>query len=254
MRLRTDAICLRTTDYSETSQVVHFFTREQGLVKLIAKGSKRPKSKSGGALDVLAEGELVYSESRSGGLGTLIEFDETAWRTPLRRKAAKLHVALYMLEVVAATMPESDPHPEVFELLRKALRRLTEEDAPAQAVLAYFQWKLLRWAGMLGDMSECVACGGELSAAGRGGYFSSRQGGMLCDVCEGASVEKLRIDPAARRGLTTMRSVEARRPAGGVQGRASLAEGDARAVNRLLEYHLTEQLGRRLRTARYVIG
>ncbi|MFP4435076.1 MAG: DNA repair protein RecO [Phycisphaerae bacterium] len=253
MRLRTDAICLRTTDYSETSQVVHFFTREGGLVKVIAKGSKRPKSKSGGALDVLAEGELVYSESRSGGLGTLIEFNETAWRTPLRRSAEKLNVAMYMLEVTASTMAEDDPHPEAFELLSKAMRRLTQEDAPAQAVLAYFQWKLLHWVGLLGEMGVCVACGGELGEVARGGTFSSRQGGLLCEACQGASVEKFRIDPATRQGLVTMRSVQGRRPAGGAQ-RASLPDDQARAVNRLLEYHLTEQLGRRLRTARYVIG
>ena len=44
---------MRTTDYSETSQVVHFFTRETGVVSLIAKGTKRPKSKSGGPIDLV---------------------------------------------------------------------------------------------------------------------------------------------------------------------------------------------------------
>jgi DNA repair protein RecO len=159
-----------------------------------------------------------------------------------------------MLEVVSATMAEDDPHADVYELLSKALRRLTQADAPAQAVLAYFQWKLLRSIGLLGDMSACVACGSELPGPQRGGYFSSRQGGLLCEACEGASVEKLRIEPATRRGLATMRDVADRRQVAGSAPRATLPEPDARAVNRLLEYHLTEQLGRTLRTARYVIG
>ena len=54
MRHRQPAIALRTTDYSETSQVVHFLTREMGGVRLLAKGTKRPKSKSGGAIDLMS--------------------------------------------------------------------------------------------------------------------------------------------------------------------------------------------------------
>ena len=63
MQYRTRAICLRTADYSETSQVVHFLTRAHGLVRLLAKGAKRPRSKSGGAIDLLSEGQVVYSET-----------------------------------------------------------------------------------------------------------------------------------------------------------------------------------------------
>ncbi|GAG45812.1 unnamed protein product, partial [marine sediment metagenome] len=55
MRHRQPAICLRASDYSETSQVVAFLTRAEGVVRLLAKGAKRAKSKSGGALDLLSE-------------------------------------------------------------------------------------------------------------------------------------------------------------------------------------------------------
>lgn len=72
MRQRDAAICIRTTDYSETSQVVHFLTRTAGAVRLIAKGSKRAKSKTGGAIDLLAEGDLVYTAKSSDALGTQI--------------------------------------------------------------------------------------------------------------------------------------------------------------------------------------
>src|SRR4029079_6690100 len=56
------AICLRVTDFSETSQIVGMFTREHGLVPLIAKGSKRTSKKStmSGPLDLLTSGEVVF--------------------------------------------------------------------------------------------------------------------------------------------------------------------------------------------------
>ena len=39
-----EAISLSVSDYSETSQIVSLFTLHSGRVRLLAKGSKRPKN------------------------------------------------------------------------------------------------------------------------------------------------------------------------------------------------------------------
>ena len=247
MRHRSPAICLRTSDYSETSQVVSFLTRGQGIVRVIAKGVKRPKSKAGGALDLLAEGELVYTAGRGEGLGTLIEFAETAWRTALRRDAARLNAALYALELTGALLGEGDPMPEAFDLLHNALGRLGQPDAPAPAVLAYFQWRLLRRVGLLGDLHVCGACGRTTEAVGRGDvWWSAAAGGLLCDACEGAHPEKYRLDDAALAGLVALAEAERGR-------RVSLPPDQAHAANRALAYHAAWQVGQPLRMARHAI-
>ena len=69
MRYHQRAICLRAIDFSETSQVLTLLTRDEGKVRLMAKGTKRPKSKTGGAIDLLAEGTVVYSLLISMGEG-----------------------------------------------------------------------------------------------------------------------------------------------------------------------------------------
>jgi len=251
MRHREKAICLRTVDYSETSQVVHFLTRGQGLAKMIAKGSKRPKSKTGGALDLLAEGDLVYSSGRGEALGTLMEFSETVSRTLLRRDAARLNAALYLMELTEAMVAEGDPHPEVFDLLHNALARLGEADAPTPAVLAYCQWRMLRHVGLLGEMSVCISCHARVDQATAGDLrhmvFSSRQGGLLCGSCQGGAAEKYAVDPATLGGVRALARAEAGR-------RVDFTDDQARAVSRMLAYHITEQLGKRLRMERYAIG
>lgn len=246
MRVHEPAICLRTTDYSETSQVVHFLTRDSGVVHLIAKGAKRPKSKTGGALDVLAEGQVVFSSKGAGQLGTLMEFTETAIHTPLRRDVGKLYAALYMIEIIGGMFAQGDPHPEVFDLLSRTLARLDQADAPPQAVLAYFQWRLLGSAGLLGDLSACVVCGRSL-AGERGLQFSSQLGGIVCRDCEPAAPDRYELDAGALEGLSVLATVR--------QGeRRRFPAEQARAVNRLLAYHAQQQLGRGLKTARYAIG
>jgi len=244
MRQRTPAICLRCVDYSETSQVVHFLTTQAGAVRLLAKGTKRPKSKSGGAIDLLSEGELVFASSPHKELGTLIEFTETVSRATLRRDAARLNVALYMIDLAGELIGPGDPHPEAFALLHNSLERLGEADAPVAAVLAYYQWRLLRHVGLMGELKSCVGCGS--AVAGREAYFSSRQGGLLCGGCEGSAVEKLRLDGAAMAGIAALAAAEA-------GTKVTLPDKQAHAVNRLLAYHVREQLGKPLKVARYAI-
>jgi DNA repair protein RecO (recombination protein O) len=262
MRYRERAICLRASDYSETSQIVHFLTREAGRVRLLAKGSKRPKSKTGGAMDLMSEGELIFTTSGSGGLGTLIEFAEDVSHTDVRRDARRVFVASYMLELADNMIGEQDPHPEVFDLLHNALVRLGQADAPTPAVLAYYQWRLLRRTGLLGELRLCAACGRLVEAVGPadliagankarhepGGdiYFSSRLGGLVCAACEGATPEKYRLDQPTLDGLAIVQAAEAGR-------KVTLPDGPADALNRLLAYHIREQLGKPLKTARYAL-
>lgn len=248
MRNRESAICLRTTDYSETSQVVHFLTRETGVVNLLAKGTKRPKSKSGGPIDLLSEGELVFSTKDSGALGILMEFSETVSRVTLRKNAAALNAAIYMIELVGDMLGQADPYPSVFDLLHKALGRLDDDGVPVQAVLAYFQWRFLRHIGLLGGLTACVGCAMPLREIPPRSkvYFSSQQGGILCDGCQGATKEKFPLEPVALGGLGALTAVEAGK-------RVTLPQAQARAVNRLLGYHIAQQLGKTPRMARYVI-
>ena len=227
---------------------MRFLTRQAGILSVLAKGSKRPKSKSGGAMDLLSEGQMVFSQPASGAMGTLFEFAETVSHLPLRADAARLNTSLYMIELVGLLLGEGDPHPEAFDLLHNALGRLGDPDAPLGAVLAYFQWRMLRHAGLLGQLSRCVECDEPLeqSVSGRGVLFSSARGGLLCGSCGCSADEKTSVSPAAIRGLA---GLEIARGRGGV----SLSGDEVMGVNRLLSYHVSYQLGKPLRMARYVI-
>ncbi|HUT01764.1 MAG TPA: DNA repair protein RecO [Phycisphaerae bacterium] len=250
MRERESAICLRTADYSETSQVLHFFTRGWGAVRLLAKGSKRKKSASGGTVDLMSEGDLVFIASSRQTLSTLVEFTETVSHVDLRTDAVRLNAALLMIELVGEMLPEADPHPEVFDLLHNGLARLGQPDAPVPAVLAYFQWRMLKHVGLLGELDRCVACGRGVVAPHRRGagdvYFSSLEGGLICGGCESALTEKYHLDGATLAGLAAL-------AAAGAGRKVSLPDKQAHGVSRLLAYHATQQLGKPLKMARHAI-
>jgi len=242
-RPRDKAICLFATDFSETSQVLHFLTRDSGVVHLLAKGARRAKSATGGAVDLLAEGELVYIPSRREALGTLVEFREETNHSALRKRLADLNAALYMLEITRMLLAEGDPHPPVYDLLAAALGRLDRPGAPTAPVLAYFQWRLLAHVGLLGDLDRCLNCGGPLDR--KQTYFTSREGGLLCRGCHGAWSEKRPVSAAALDGIAALSAMARRRP-------ATLTDEQAAAVTDLLSYHLSYQLGRTPKMLRYI--
>ena len=58
--LNDEAIVLRTTDFSETSMVVTFFTRENGKVTCLAKGARRLKNPFDTSLDAMNICRILY--------------------------------------------------------------------------------------------------------------------------------------------------------------------------------------------------
>jgi DNA repair protein RecO (recombination protein O) len=226
------AVTVRLTEYSETSQIVTLFTADHGLVRLIAKGVRRSTRKRFAAgLDLLELGELGFLPAHGDAqLGTLTDWVQRDAFTGLRRELLRLHGALYAAELVASLTEEADPHPELFQALVRALRSLAGRE-PAAPQVVVFQSELLRAIGYAPELERCVDCGHKASP-GRAWHFSAGAGGLLCRDCEVHQVEKRRV------------------PAGLVGTRPGT--GDPRAWFELLDYYLTHLAGRRLKTAEQV--
>src|SRR5215510_10576041 len=96
--LRDSAVVLGRLDYSETSQILVLFTREQGKVRAIAKGAKRStKARFAPGIDLLDIGSVVISvrHERAEGLATLTEWKQTRSLSGLREKLERLSAAQY---------------------------------------------------------------------------------------------------------------------------------------------------------------
>jgi DNA repair protein RecO len=197
--LTDDGICLRVTDFSETSQIVGMFTRRHGLVPLIAKGAKRASKKNvmSGPLDLLTSGEVVFvpaKESAGGGgsgggvqLGTLAAWELADHRRALRGNLAALNAAMMCAEITTHLVHPLDPHEELFGDLEAALSLLGAESAVAgsgesasaigRVLVAYVKAALMA-AGYWPQLGACLKCA---KPPGDGSIrFSVRAGGILC--------------------------------------------------------------------------
>jgi len=230
MSPQTDrAIVLRLVEYSETSQIVSLFTAEHGLLRLIARGSRRSsRTRFAAGLDLLESGDVSFLPARGDAqLGTLTEWVQTDTFGGLRRETLRLYAALYAVELLVALTEEADPHPGLFDTLLRTLGALAGA-GPVAPQLPRFQAALLKAIGYTPNFDACVGCRRPVPRSGPI-YFSAGAGGLLCRDCEMHHVEKRRI----RTGLLGSQPGEA----------------NHRDWFELLDYHLTHVAGRRFKTA-----
>ncbi|MBC7834626.1 MAG: DNA repair protein RecO [Phycisphaerales bacterium] len=151
-RAHDDAICIRQWEWSETSQTVSLFTREHGLVRALAKGSRRPKAPFSGGLEVLTFGQAGLVIRPNTELAILGEWDLRETFPGLRASLEQHYAGLYMAELVQHVLTHHDPHPALFSALLESLRSVGEPSS-VRASLLWFQWAALSETGYRPDVS-----------------------------------------------------------------------------------------------------
>src|SRR4051812_837709 len=161
---KTDALTLRALDYSETSQIVWFFTRELGRVHVIAKGARRARSPFEGALEPIVHGEIVFYRKRrkasdEEGLEILKEFDPRDAFPGIRNDLARFYRGSYVIELLTELSIADEPMPELFDTAIATLGTLARgEPRVLDAVLCAFEIRALRASGVEPSLEQCVEC------------------------------------------------------------------------------------------------
>jgi DNA repair protein RecO (recombination protein O) len=177
---RTPAVCLHKVDYSETSQVLRFFTPDSGKINCIAKGSKRKKSAFLAPFELLSVYDLIRIEKRPGTLDILTKAERVRSFTKLRADYPRYVAACYAAEFTDEFAPEGQPIEHLYELLIQVLERLEAGVTAADAILS-FEAMALRALGYLPRLRECGVC--RKPAAATDLYFSVRDGGAIHLEC-----------------------------------------------------------------------
>jgi len=262
MLTKDTAICIRAIDYSETSQIVTFFTRATGKISAIAKGSRRPKSAFGGPIEILAFGRVVFSDPAKERLATLTEFEQQPGLTHPPVDFFALNCCLYAAELVNNLTHDNDPHQVLFDSFMRFLqdtnqeRQTRIEGRDATLLLVLFQLTLLREIGLMPVLNRCANCktryeirdttaaaGAGLPPRKRGYelYFSSSANGLVCRDCEASFPDRIRLTKDAAACLVNLRR---------------LAESDERTlgeIEKVLLSHINSLSGRPLRMTKQML-
>ena len=182
---KTDGIVLRVVDFSETSCIVTWMTRDFGKITTMAKGARRPKSSFEAAIDVLAICRLVFLHKTSGAMSLLTEAKlERRFRSSATN-LKRLYAGYYIIELLNILTDEGDSNPELFELAIKTIQLIDSnqiQDGDVNLALLRFEVKTLNLLGHQPMLTKCVSCGREKTTMTRV-QFGLNAGGVLCQNC-----------------------------------------------------------------------
>jgi DNA repair protein RecO (recombination protein O) len=199
-------VVLKTHALGDTSRIVVVYTREHGMVRLVAKGARKTPSRFGFALEPLSRGRYVYYHKPDRDLQLLSQADTLAATGSRLAELERLAHAEAALELIDRLVWGEEPHAELYDLLVETLEAVVAaEKAALPAITIAFELQVASLLGYRPRLDACAQCGGALSAER---LFSPARGGLLCDRCatEGGVV-KLSADALAGLSLLLSRPV-----------------------------------------------
>src|SRR5512140_173482 len=171
----SEAIVLRSYPLREADLLVTCFTRTEGKVRGVARAAKKSKKRFSGALEPLTYVRLYWEDKERVELARLdsCEVLESPMSTEVDYPRA---VALgYLAEVLDQVLPDREAHDDLFRLTLSVLPQV--QAGTIWMPLTYFDLWLVRLAGLLPELGECIECGASLN--GRA-YFHPLSEGLMC--------------------------------------------------------------------------
>jgi DNA repair protein RecO (recombination protein O) len=180
--IKTDALVIKSSDYSESTRLVTLFSPDHGRLRVLAKGIKRIESRDRGALEPFSRVQVTLYIKDPTALGTLRESALLSTPSALRNDYDRWLLASLVFEIIdRATLPSEDLH-ELFQHVCAYLDEMNATDRPAEATLAILA-AMLGWFGFAPEFGQCGVCGGGGPFTG----FRVDKCSVICDHCAGQS-------------------------------------------------------------------
>lgn len=171
-----EGIVVSEVDYKESSKIINIFTKELGIIGLIARGSKRVKSNLSNLTSKLtyANFHINYKENT---LSTLIEVDIIDSFKNIRKDIEKISYASFVTELVVQVF-KHESNSSIYDLYIASLKKI-DQGIDSLVITNILELKLLDYLGIRPCLDSCVSCGDVDGIV----TISSYKGGYLCNKC-----------------------------------------------------------------------
>ena len=172
---KVKGIIISERPYSETSKLLNVFTKEYGIVGIIAKGAKRLKSPLRSVTSKLTYGYFQFNY-KEGKLSNLICVDVINEFNEIKEDLLKISYASYLLELTSQVAKQTNEK-EIFDLLESSLLKIEEGFDPV-IITNILELKYLDYLGIKPELSSCAVCGSTNVLT-----VSTNKGGFVCTNC-----------------------------------------------------------------------
>lgn len=185
------AIVLKRQDYREHDSLVIFYTQNYGKLKLVARGTKKPKSKLAGHIEPLNLVDLMIIRGRGQDYVGSVIIKEAYLN--LKENLNNLHWAFLGANLLLRFTEEESEEISLFNLFSNYLKALDRppldfSKEEGEIIFSIFTLRMMALIGYEPQTRTCLQCQQKLKPENH--YFDLLSGGMLCSNCYFARTAK----------------------------------------------------------------
>ncbi len=160
----TEGIILKTYGLSEADKIVLFLTEKQGLIRGVAKGAKRLKSRFGGSLEPFTVVHVSYFQKQDRELVSIGQIELVKSYFELICEPQILEKFSYLVDLTVEFAPPHDPNEKLYRMVKICLENAADAPEYLEIIILYFEFWLLRLSGYLPNWDKCDVCKRQFSA------------------------------------------------------------------------------------------
>ncbi|HEV7892950.1 MAG TPA: DNA repair protein RecO [Pyrinomonadaceae bacterium] len=189
--VETEAIVLHTHKLADADKIVVSLTERAGLVRGVARGARRLKSRFGASLEPFTLINLTFFEKETRELVTIKNAEIIRSYFGAAGDSDTVAALEQLVELVREFAPPHQADERLFRMLRACIEALAGGVDPAP-VFTYCELWVLRLTGFLPDMRTCGGCGRRLREASAEEIYVTQEGLLWCRECRSGGARVLK--------------------------------------------------------------
>lgn len=192
----SEVIILRTYKLAEADKIAVFLSRDRGVMRGVARGARRLRSRFGAALEPFTLSTLSYFEKEGQEIVSIRQAEILCSYFELSKDAEIISALEYLGGLVLEFSPPHEPNEKVFRMLKVCLEAVALAPDTIQQILRYCEVWLLKLSGFLPDFRACSVCNMSFQATTNGSYLGF-DGALRCNTCSSTTDMFLLSDTGA---------------------------------------------------------
>lgn len=157
--IETESLVLKSYNLAEADRIVVLLTHDHGVVRGVAKGAKRLKSKFGSGLEPFSIVQATYFQKEAVELVSIQKIDLVRSNFAAASSPDFLQKFSYLADMLITMSPPHDPNETLYRMVNACVETAAADAATLLSTGVYFELWMLRLAGYLPDWTRCDQCG-----------------------------------------------------------------------------------------------
>ena len=156
--IETEGLILKSYSLAEADKIIVLLTHSEGLVRGVAKGAKRLRSKFGGSLEPFSIVQIQYFQKEERELVSIRQIDLLKSFFDNASEPRFLQKFSYLVDLLVEFAPPHDPNEKLYRMTKVCLETAAENPASLESIAVYFELWILRLGGYLPNWNNCDGC------------------------------------------------------------------------------------------------